>query len=355
MCNTLDTYGAPGTKLDIDIEELGRIGKMRMNQEYKKPTQADVLKLTPLICEIIERAKALTSQEMNVLCRKYKFNGKRPFLFQTYLLMLESSSSSLTRAPNSDAIVRQSLQIKAVKSWSGICSVTIFTSPYPEYTHNGEKHVQNFSCEHKCSFCPSEPGMPKSYLTNEPAVLRAAKNKFDCVAQVHDRIHTLYIMGHSVNKIELNVLGGTWSSYPKEYREEFIRDAIYALNVFWDKDEPRRQRLSLSEEKKINETARCRLVLLAIELRPDSITPEEIRHLRYLAVTRVQMGIQHLDDEVLKKNNRRCTTKQTVMAIQLLKMSNFKIDAHYMPNLPFSNVELDRQMLLVYMDQSNDQ
>lgn len=343
MC---DTYGANG-KFDIDIEELDRKGQDFMNREFAKPTSEDLVKFKPFVEYVLNAESVISTSEIARLKRTFKFNYKNSFLFQVYLDLLSQCEVSNEH----EAKLRKTLQIKAVKSHSGITSITVFTAPYPEYTNElGEKVKQPFSCDFLCSFCPSAPNnsLPKSYLLLEPAVLRAAKNDFDCVGQMFSRLNALYMIGHDCLKLECNVLGGTFASYPNEYREEFVRDIYYAANTFLSNNskEGGRERLSLSEEKKINETARTRIVLLAIECRPDSITPDELRFLRYLSVTRIQIGIQSLDDEVLRKNNRKCTTERTVKAIEMLRRHCYKMDGHFMTNLPFTTVEKDRKMLL---------
>ena len=136
-----------------------------------------------------------------------------------------------------------------------------------------------------------------------------------------------------VAKVELLVLGGTWSEYPPEYQEEFLRDIFWSANTFFDA-RPKRARLSLEEEQVFNETARVRLIGLTLETRPDSITREEIRRLRQFGCTRVQLGIQHTNDAILKKINRGCTTADACRAVRLLKDACFKIDFHLMPDLP---------------------
>lgn len=351
MC---DTYGAPGSKTVIDIEELDKKGFEMISKEFPKPSNEDIQKLAPLIKEILEQPVVLGDRELTALKRKHKFNGKRSFLFQVYLVLIESNGLEGI-SDEQDEILRKSLQIKAVKSWSGICNITIFTSPYPEYTNlSGEKVKQPFSCAYNCSYCPSQEGMPRSYLKLEPATLRAAKNSFDCVAQMHDRMSTLYLTGHgTLTKLEVNILGGTFTSYPNEYREEFVRDIYYAANTFWDSHKRSafqpRGRLCLNEEKILNETAKCKVVQVVCELRPDSITPAELRFLRYLSITRIQMGIQHIDDHILKKINRQCPTAKTIKAIEDAKRIGMKIDGHFMPNLPFSSPEKDRKMLLDHL------
>lgn len=343
MC---DKYGSNGTKLEIDIEELDKKAQNIINSELDKPSLEDALSLKPFVEFILSHSSPLNEKQFTNIKRKYKFNKKRSYLFQAYLMLVETDNISMQHDPE---IIRETCMIKAVKSWSGICNVTIFTSPFPSYTdHRGNTVTQQFSCGKNCSFCPSEPGMPKSYLTLEPATLRAKRNNFDCVRQMYDRMNSLYVTGHgSLCKIEVCILGGTFSHYPNPYREEFVRDVYYAANTFWDRDsQVPRKRMSLDEEKHYNDyNAKCKVVQIVIETRPDAITARELKFLRYLSVTRVQLGIQHLDDEILSRNNRGCSTQFTITAIEQLKMIGMKIDGHFMPNMPFSTVEKDRNML----------
>jgi histone acetyltransferase (RNA polymerase elongator complex component) len=249
---------------------------------------------------ILESKEKINDKDFLSIKKLYKFNNKKPFLFHIYLELKKQNLISEELIQNED-ILRQTIQIKPCKSWSGVVSITIFTSPYPKYMNEEGKIIkQQFSCNWNCHFCPSEPDMPKSYLKGEPAVLRAEKNNFDCVMQIWDRMQSLYMTGHGFSeKIELIISGGTWTSYPVQYRKEFCRDVYYAANTFLDNENNRRGRLSLEEEKKINQTAFSRIVVMTVETRPDTINNEEIRLLRELGVTRIQLGIQHIDDEVL--------------------------------------------------------
>ena len=217
--------------------------------------------------------------------------------------------------------------------------VTVLTSPTPKF--GGKK--QRFSCEWNCYYCPNEPNQPRSYLHDEPSVLRANQNDFDPILQFVDRIVTLYINGHPIDKVELLVLGGTWSSYPMEYREEFVRDLFYAANTIFVRN-GKRERLDLESEKKINETSKCKIIGITLETRPDCITPEEIIHFRRVGCTRVQLGIQSINDDILKLINRGCDTRAAKNAIKLLKDTGFKIDGHFMPQLPGSTKDSDMKM-----------
>jgi histone acetyltransferase (RNA polymerase elongator complex component) len=330
---------------EIDIEELNKKFNNIINKTFPTPTDNDLITFKPLVEDILESKEKLKENEFLVLKKKYKFNNKNSFLFHIYLELKKQNLISDELINNED-IIRQTIQIKPCKSWSGVVSITIFTSPYPEYIdEEGKKIKQQFSCNWNCHFCPSEPNMPKSYVKGEPAVLRAEKNNFDCTAQIWDRMRSLYMTGHGFSeKIELIISGGTWTSYPVKYRKEFCRDVYYAANTYWDSD--RRERLTLEEEKKINQTAFSRIVVMTVETRPDTINNEEIKLLRYFGITRIQLGIQHIDDEVLNKLNRKCSMDKTIKAIELLKQSCFKIDSHWMPNLPFSTPEKDENMFI---------
>ena len=326
---------------EVDIEEINQKCQDVLSREFAKPTEDDINKFKPLIEEILKSDHVIPEKEFIQIKRKYKFNEKKSFLFHVYLELKKSNQIDISNEP----ILRKTLQIKPCKSWSGIVTITIFTAAYPEYTNEkGEKVKQAFTCFANCSFCPKEEGQPRSYLTLEPAVLRATRNNFDCAAQIWDRMTGLYMTGHDIDKIELIVSGGTWSSYPQQYRHEFCRDIYYAVNTYSD-PEPRRDRKSLSEEKVINQTTKHRIVGLTIETRPDTITNQELRYLRRYGVTRVQLGIQHIDGEILDMNNRQCKTARTIKGIQLLKENCYKIDAHWMLNLYGSSPEKDDHML----------
>ena len=278
------------------------------------------------------------------------------------------ASGSLPKSPSVERVVLK----KGIRSNSGVVVITVVTAPGP------------FSCPQDCHYCPNEPGQPRSYLSTEPAVARANQNKFDPVRQVYDRAATLARQGHKIDKIEIIVLGGTWSGYPWEYQQQFARDVFYAANTFNEdlarcrldqeiygkegvEGEPDdmpcvalqlsskynsllRPKRSLVEEQELNETAECKIIGLTLETRPDHISPLELKRLRSLGCTRVQIGIQHTDDELLKKINRGCTTADAVKAVRLLKEHCFKVDIHLMPDLPFATVQDDVEMFDFVLD-----
>jgi elongator complex protein 3 len=213
------------------------------------------------------------------------------------------------------------IRLKPMRTLSGVATVTVLTKPYP--------------CPGKCIFCPDDVRMPKSYLPDEPGAMRALYHEFDPYEQVAARIETLHEVGHPTDKIELLVLGGTWSSYPKDYQEWFLRRCFDAMNGF-DSE-------TLEEAQTMNEDAAHRNVGLVIETRPDHITPRSLVWLRHLGVTKVQMGAQSLDDRILDLNQRGHTTAETHKAVALLRAAGFKIVLHWMPNLLGATLESDRE------------
>jgi len=328
-----------------------------------EPVIHEMLK-TP-INSIAQMTKFLLAQQRRTHC---VLNPAK--VLYVYKLMLRDKKIEKSRAHT------QFLKSKQVRANSGVMVVTVVMSPWPETVEaqwatetigpiseqdpliksslDQELSSKNksFSCKFDCFYCPSEPGQPRSYLSREPGVARANRHRFDAVNQFRDRGLSYITNGHYFDKVELIVLGGTWSSYPMDYQEAFIRDLYYAANTFYSYDNPR-SRLSVKEEIRVNETAMCRIIGLTLETRPDQVNMAELERFRMFGVTRVQLGVQHTDDGILKYINRGCTTADAVRAIRLLKWNCFKVDIHIMPDLPGSDVQCDREMF-DYLLQSPD-
>lgn len=324
------------TRKNNDIEDIYKQNEQIDEKEFEKCVEI----ARELLNSDISSAKDFKSK-MILMRRQYKISPRN----STIILALRTRFSG---HPNFNKIFKILVPCQG-RSSSGVLVVTVATSPYPE--KNGKK--QKFSCEWNCYYCPNEPGQPRSYLHEEPAILRANQNNFDPVLQFTDRVWALAQMGHPVDKIELIVLGGTWESYPLEYRENFCRDLYFAANTLYETSDTRRSQKSLLEEQICNETASCKIIGLTLETRPDTITPETIALLRTYGCTRVQLGVQHTDDTILKKINRQCTTDQTKTALQLLKDACYKVDIHLMPNLPGATPEIDNLMFETVLTDPN--
>jgi elongator complex protein 3 len=210
-----------------------------------------------------------------------------------------------------DPALLERLRMKPVRTLSGVATVSVLTRPYP--------------CPGECLFCPDDERMPKSYIADEPGALRAAQNAFDPFRQAASRLASLESVGHPTGKVELLILGGTWSAYPRDYREDFVRRLLDALNG--------EESASLADAQRKNERAPRRNVGLVVETRPDVITPDELRHMRRLGVTKIQVGVQSLADDILALNRRGHTVADTRRAFRLMRAAGFKIQAHWMPNL----------------------
>jgi len=222
---------------------------------------------------------------------------------------------------DADPAFLERIRLKPVRTLSGVTTVTVLTKPYP--------------CPGKCVFCPTDVRMPKSYLPDEPGARRALQHEFDPFDQVTARLEALRAVGHPTDKIELLVLGGTWSAYRRDYQEWFIRRCFEAMNGC--------EAETLSAAQELNERSRHRNVGLVIETRPDQINLDELAWLRHLGVTKIQMGAQSLDDRILEMNKRGHTVEQTRQAVALLRAAGFKIVLHWMPNLLGATLQSDRE------------
>ena len=268
----------------------------------------------------------------NVITRKYRIYTKKNLLVYTYRQMIENGE--IENYPE----VWKLIQKRPARNLSGVTIITVLTSPNPD--------GQDFSCKHNCYYCPNEPGQPRSYLKEEPAVARANRNQFDPILQMSDRMNSLLINGHEIDKLEIIIEGGTYTEYPPAYLERFHRDLIYCANTYFD--EEKREKLNISEEIKLNENARIKIVGISIETRPDALVDENgvswLKRFREWGVTRVQLGLQHTNNYILKRVNRGHTVEDAEKAIMILKDNCFKVHMHLMPDLPYSSPEMDIDM-----------
>jgi elongator complex protein 3 len=211
---------------------------------------------------------------------------------------------------------------KASRTISGVTPVAVMAKPFP--------------CPGKCVYCPSSPEAPKSYTVESPAVLRARSCDFDAKRQVEVRLQTLAKMGHAQDKVELIIMGGTFLSYPRDYQYQFVKDCYDALNGI--------RSSSLEEAKKLNENATHRCVGLCIETRPDFCGEEEIRSMLDFGTTRVELGVQTLDDEIHCLTKRGHGVAEVISVSRILRDYGFKVYYHWMPGLPGSTPDHDLEL-----------
>ena len=309
-----------------------------------------------------------------------------------YFLQVKQNNDELWQSwnvtPELEERFIRSVRMKPRRTASGVATITVITRPH--------------TCSSNCIYCPCDLRMPKSYLANEPACQRAELTFFDPYVQVAARLQALHQMGHSTDKVELIVLGGTWSDYPESYQYWFIKELFRALNewpssphhikerlnwytsfglqnseealssfvaeqqaaVFddtatynqafhklYDTSQPHQSAWSqmqstydqLVEQQHSNETAAARVVGLVIETRPDTITPDNLRMFRQLGCTKIQIGIQSTRQEILDANKRQMSAAQIKRAFSLIRLYGFKIHSHLMVNLLGATPEADKQ------------
>ena len=297
-------------------------------------------------------------------------------------------------SPAEEALLVRTLQVKPRRTASGVATVTVLTKPWP--------------CSSACLYCPNDVRMPKSYLHDEPACQRAERNWFDPYLQVTARLRTLHQMGHVTDKVELIVLGGTWSDYPEAYQIWYMHELFRALNdmgcetAVERESETRRKQYrdtgiacerddlanwaaeaqarvtagdasynetvrnlyacgthvdgngwvaaaqwqtatfpQLEALQRKNESTEHRCVGLVVETRPDAVTPNRLATLRRLGCTKLQMGIQSLDERILAANHRGIGVDRMQQAFELARIFGFKTHAHFMTNLLGATPESD--------------
>lgn len=309
-----------------------------------------------------------------------------------YFLQVKQNNNELWQSWNVTSELEErfirSVRMKPRRTASGVATITVITRPH--------------TCSSNCIYCPCDLRMPKSYLANEPACQRAELTFFDPYVQVAARLQALHQMGHSTDKVELIVLGGTWSDYPESYQYWFIKELFRALNEWpsspnhiqerlnwytsfglqnteetlssfvaeqqkaifddnttynqafhklYDTSQPHQSAWSqmqstydeLVEQQHSNETAAARVVGLVIETRPDTITPDNLRMFRQLGCTKIQIGIQSTRQEILDANQRQMSVAQIKRAFSLIRLYGFKIHSHLMVNLLGATPEADKR------------
>jgi elongator complex protein 3 len=281
-------------------------------QWYAQRESVDISGQETLYVELIEalgHKRPLTGKKYNRTMRTFVHRGL-PWLNKGQIIdVYERLCAQGLMAFEPE--LRIHLQMKPTRTQAGVTVVTVLTKPYP--------------CPGECIFCPTDVRMPKSYLHDEPGAQRAERHGFDPYAQTAARIRALEQIGHPAEKIELLILGGTWSSYKRSYQEWFVKRCLDAINDL--------EADTLVEAQEINAQGKRRNVGLVVETRQDRIDIDELRWLRYLGVTKVQVGIQSLDDHILSINRRGHDVQVTRNAFRLLRLAGFKIHGHWMANL----------------------
>lgn len=279
--------------------------------------------------------KKWDENSLNKILRQYKKENGNLYKNDELVQLFEIAKKDIKKKDIS--LIEKRIRLKPTRTNSGVAVVTVMTMPY--------------YCPGNCIFCPNDRSMPKSYIASEPGSQRALKMMFDPYAQVYNRLVALKNIGHSIEKVEIIVLGGTFSAYDGNYKIWFVKELFRALNRVKKSTkkyiQPREFAMEqtdwedLEKEQVKNETAYCRNVGLVLETRPDFLSKGELIYLRKLGATKIQIGIQSLSEKVLRENETGRDNEDTKKAFELLRLFGFKIHGHWMPNLYLSTPKED--------------
>ncbi len=248
-----------------------------------------------------------------ILCKKYK------------LRTIPRDSEILANLPADqleNGVAHSLLRKKSTRTLSGVAVIAAMTSPA--------------TCPHgRCVPCPGGPerNTPQSYTGYEPAAMRACCNNFDPFLQVRSRVEQLHAIGHVTDKVDLIIMGGTFTARIPEYQQWFVKRCYDALN--------NQRSTSLDHAKKKNEVAASRCIGLTVETRPDWFRLQQVDYALDLGATRVELGVQTIDDEVLYRIKRGHTVSDSIAATHIAKDAGLKVCYHMMPGLPGSSEKKD--------------
>ncbi|MCK4634898.1 MAG: tRNA uridine(34) 5-carboxymethylaminomethyl modification radical SAM/GNAT enzyme Elp3 [Candidatus Aenigmarchaeota archaeon] len=271
--------------------------------------------------EVLRRIKEDNISKEEIQKLKTKLASK-------YGIEIPGNEFILSKAEDRKSVLKK-LQRKPSRTLSGVSIVAVMTSPQ--------------ECPHgTCVYCPKNPDVPQSYADNEPAVMRGLRLNFDPYKQTQTRLRQLEIIGHPTDKVELIIMGGTFTGRDVPYQENFVKRCFDAMNG--------KESKTLEEAKTKNEKAKHRCVGLTIETRPDYMKMGDINRILDYGATRVELGVQNPDDMIYREMKRGHYVRDVVESTRLLKDSGFKVCYHLMPNLPGSDLEKDLKMFRVIFD-----
>ncbi|MBN1682210.1 tRNA uridine(34) 5-carboxymethylaminomethyl modification radical SAM/GNAT enzyme Elp3 [Candidatus Bathyarchaeota archaeon] len=225
---------------------------------------------------------------------------------------------------------------KKIRTLSGVNVVAAMTKPYP--------------CPHgRCAYCPggpeSETPTPQSYTGYEPAAMRGAQNDYDPYKQVKSRIKQLELIGHTVDKIDLILMGGTFPASPYNYQKYFVKGCLNAITGINSK--------TLPKAKLTAENSIIKNVGITVETRPDCVDQNNINRMLELGITRVELGVQTVYDYIYEIVDRGHKILDVIDSTKLLKDASLKICYHMMPGLPGSTIENDLEGFKKLFEDSN--
>ncbi|XP_010071743.1 PREDICTED: elongator complex protein 3 [Pterocles gutturalis] len=231
------------------------------------------------------------------------------------------------------------LKAKPIRTASGIAVVAVMCKPHrcPHINFTGNI----------CVYCPGGPDSDFEYSTQsytgyEPTSMRAIRARYDPYLQTRHRVEQLKQLGHSVDKVEFIVMGGTFMALPEDYRDYFIRNLHDALSGHTSNN--------VAEAVRYSERSLTKCVGITIETRPDYCLKRHLSDMLSYGCTRLEIGVQSVYEDVARDTNRGHTVKAVCESFHLAKDAGFKVVAHMMPDLPNMGLERDMDQFVEFFE-----
>ncbi|XP_051265777.1 elongator complex protein 3 [Dicentrarchus labrax] len=231
------------------------------------------------------------------------------------------------------------LKAKPIRTASGIAVVAVMCKPHrcPHISFTGNI----------CVYCPGGPDSDFEYSTQsytgyEPTSMRAIRARYDPYLQTRHRVEQLKQLGHSVDKVEFIVMGGTFMALPEEYRDYFIRNLHDALSGHTSNN--------VAEAVRYSERSNTKCVGITIETRPDYCLKRHLSDMLGYGCTRLEIGVQSVYEDVARDTNRGHTVRAVCESFHLSKDAGFKVVAHMMPDLPNVGMERDVEQFIEFFE-----
>lgn len=291
-----------------------------------------VMAVSDIIKQLIEAHEKNETVDLNKV--KCKSSAKYDLPIQPRLTDIISAVPV-----NYKKILLPKLRAKPIRTASGIAVVAVMCKPHrcPHIAMTGNI----------CVYCPGGPDSDFDYSTQsytgyEPTSMRAIRARYDPFLQTKHRLEQLKQLGHSIDKVEFIIMGGTFMSLPEDYRSFFISNLHDALSGYSSN--------SVAESVRYSEKSKIKCVGITIETRPDYCLKKHLTDMLLYGCTRLEIGVQSVYEDVARDTNRGHTVRAVCESFQLAKDAGFKVVSHMMPNLPNVDLERDIRQFIEYFE-----
>ncbi|KAK6990090.1 elongator complex protein 3 [Biomphalaria glabrata] len=305
--------------------------KKKVAQNFSKE-ELLVLSVTEIVNELIIADREKKDVDLNKL--KTRIASKYNMASQPRLVDIIAAVPQEYKK-----ILLPKLKAKPIRTASGIAVVAVMCKPHrcPHIAMTGNI----------CVYCPGGPDSDFEYSTQsytgyEPTSMRAIRARYNPYLQTRHRVEQLQQLGHSVDKVEFIVMGGTFMSLPDDYRDYFIRNLHDALSGHTSS--------SVQEAVKYSEKSTTKCIGITIETRPDYCLKKHLSDMLKYGCTRLEIGVQSVYEDVARDTNRGHTVKAVCESFQMSKDAGFKVVSHMMPDLPNVGWERDIEQFVEFFE-----